>query len=172
MSLRHSCLIAVSLTFLVLLVSGPVMSQTTESGIGPALPRGSAASYYYIGKPGELTMHVNLWGFVKNPGRYEVPSSTDLIQLVSFAGGPVQGAKMDKVRITRFIKRENAVERSEYVVDLEDLYRVDQAKLVLYPGDTIFIDHTSWLTIRDAFTVISTAAIITSAVVNIIRVTK
>jgi protein involved in polysaccharide export with SLBB domain len=38
-------------------------------------------------------MQVNIWGFVKNPGRYEVPSSTDLIQLISFAGGPVQYAE-------------------------------------------------------------------------------
>lgn len=152
--------------------STQTFSQTTESGIGPTLPRGGAASYYYIGKPGELTMHVNLWGFVKNPGRYEVPSSTDLIQLVSFAGGPLQGADMAGVRVTRFVRKDGGLERSEYIVNLEDLKRVDQTKLVLYPGDTIFIDHTSWLTIRDAFTVISTAAILTSAVVNLIRVTK
>lgn len=162
----------VSALLLTATFAGPTLAQTTESGIGPTLPNRAAASYYYIGKPGELTMHVNLWGFVKNPGRYEVPSSTDLVQLVSYAGGPMQGADLADVRVTRFIKRETAIERSEYSVDLQDLYKVDPSKLILYPGDTIFIDHTSWLTIRDAFTVISTAAIITSAVVNLIRVTK
>ncbi|MBM4162658.1 MAG: hypothetical protein FJ217_16365 [Ignavibacteria bacterium] len=46
---------------------------------------------------------VNIWGFVQKPGRYEVPSSTDLIQLISYAGGPVQYAKLDEVKLTRWI---------------------------------------------------------------------
>lgn len=93
-----------------------VHAQTLQSGFAPSLPSASAASYYYIAKPGELTMpvrpdcrpggQVNIparptagwWGFVQKPGRYEVPSSTDLIQLISFAGGPVQYAKLDNAR--------------------------------------------------------------------------
>ena len=46
---------------------------------------------------------VNIWGFVQKPGRYEVPSSTGLIQLISFAGGPVQYAKLDEVKLTRLM---------------------------------------------------------------------
>ncbi len=159
----------------VLVMSVPssrCFAQTSESGLGSVLPRAATASYYYISKPGELTMQVNLWGFVKNPGRYEVPSSTDLVQLVSYAGGPIQGADMEDVRITRFTRRDSVISRGEYTVNLDELVRVDPAKLVLYPGDTIFIDHTNWLTVRDAFSVVTTAAIITSAVAQIINVTR
>lgn len=147
------------------------LAQTSESGIAPSLPHATTASYYYIGKPGELTMQVNLWGFVKNPGRYEVPSSTDLIQLISYAGGPILDATMDDVRVTRVVKKDSAFTRGEYRVNLADLYRVDPNKLVLYPGDTIFIDHSSWVSVRDALIVITAAAIVTSAVAQVINVT-
>ena len=79
----HLRLVAVLLWFLVFSVEAS--AQATQSGLAPMLPSASAASYYYIAKPGELTIQVNVWGFVKNPGRYEVASSTDLIQLISFA---------------------------------------------------------------------------------------
>ncbi len=148
------------------------LGQTSESGIGPTLPRSTTASYYYIGKPGELTMQVNLWGYVKNPGRYEVPSSTDLVQLVSYAGGPTQDALMDQVKVTRIVKKDTSVTRGEYIVNLQDLYAVDPNKLVLYPGDTIYIEHSGWINVRDAFLIITTAAVVTSAVAQVINATK
>ncbi len=147
-------------------------SQSGESGIGPTLPRSTTASYYYIGKPGELTMQVNLWGYVKNPGRYEVPSSTDLVQLVSYAGGPTGDALMDQVKVTRIVRKDSAVTRGEYLVNLEDLYTVDPNKLVLYPGDTIFIDHSGWMNTRDALLIITTAALVTSAIAQVINATN
>jgi protein involved in polysaccharide export with SLBB domain len=136
------------------------------------LPSASAASYYYIAKPGELTIQVNVWGFVKNPGRYEVASSTDLIQLISFAGGPVQYAKLDEVKLTRLILNDSTGRKREILFDLEHLDKLEQSSLTLYPGDTIFIDHTGWLTLRDVFSFVTTAAVITSAIAQIMWASK
>ena len=141
-------------------------------GLAPQMPSASAASYYYVSKPGELTMQVNLWGYVHNPGRYEIPSSTDLIQLLSFAGGPLQEADLEKIKLTRFLKRETGISRGEYYVNLEDLSKVEQAKLTLYPGDTIFIERNSWSTARDIISVVTSAAIITTAVAEMIIVVR
>jgi hypothetical protein len=157
---------------LVCLSAFPVAAQTTESGLAPSLSRGSAASYYYIGKPGELTMNVNLWGAVKSPGRYEVPSSTDLVQLLSFAGGPLEQASLDDIKITRLIKKEGGMTRSEFRVDLDDLRDVDPAKLVLNPGDTIYLDYSSWTTARDIFIVVGVLATVTAAVTGVVRASK
>jgi protein involved in polysaccharide export with SLBB domain len=157
----------------VLLISfSLVHAQTLQGGLATGLPSSAVASYYYIAKPGELTMQVNLWGFVKNPGRYEVPSSTDLVQLISFAGGPVEYAKMDEVKITHAVRSDSATSNRTIVVDLENLDRVKGEMLKLYPGDTIFIDHTGWLTLRDAFNVITVAAVITTAVAQVIWVSR
>jgi hypothetical protein len=142
--------------------------QELQSGLAPTLPSASAAAYYYIAKPGELTMQVNVWGFVGKPGRYEVPTSTDLIQLISFAGGPVQYADMGEIVITRIARSDSGQHRRELVIDLRHLAGRDGSELALYPGDTVFIDHTSWLTVRDVFSVVTTAAIITSAIAQIL----
>jgi hypothetical protein len=119
-----------ALILLFSLFSVRAFAQTTQSGLAPTLPSASAASYYYIAKPGELTMQVNLWGFVKNPGRYEVPSSTDLVQLISFAGGPTDYAKMYEVKITRIVRNDSIQGKREIVLDLERLDKVKDAVLM------------------------------------------
>jgi hypothetical protein len=128
----------------------------------------SAASYYFVAKPGELTMQVNIWGYVKNPGRYEVATSTDLIQLLSYAGGPIPDAKLDGVKVTRFLRRETGISRGEFYVDLEDLAKVDQSKLTLYPGDTIFLDHSSWSSWRDTISLITTIALVATSITSLV----
>jgi hypothetical protein len=165
-------LTACALILFFSLFSVHAFAQTSQSGLAPTLPSASAASYYYIAKPGELTMQVNVWGFVKNPGRYEVASSTDLIQLISFAGGPVQYAKLDEVKLTRQILNDSTGAKQEFILNLEHLDKLNQSSLALYPGDTIFIDHTAWLTIRDVFSVVTTAAVITSAIAQIMWASK
>jgi protein involved in polysaccharide export with SLBB domain len=163
--------IVFSLGIGLLLYPVPLLSQVSSGGLGPALST-SAASYYFVSKPGELTMQVNIWGYVRNPGRYEIPTSTDIVQLVSFAGGPIQDAKLDEVKVTRFLRRETGISRGEFFVNLEDLSRVDTAKLILYPGDTIFIDHTGWVSLRDLIGVVTVVAVITSAVAQVVLVTQ
>ena len=54
---------------------------------------------YFLGAEDELLMRVNIWGFVKKPGQYMVPTDTDLISLMSFAGGPVEQAKIKSIKI-------------------------------------------------------------------------
>jgi hypothetical protein len=161
-----------SVGFLTILSASALSAQTSQSGLAPTLPASSAAAYYYIAKPGELTMQVNIWGFVQKPGRYEVASSTDLIQVISFAGGPADYAKMDEVKITRIVKSDSAVSKREIVVDLERLVEVEDSELVLHPGDTIFIGHTAWLTIRDAFSAVATAAIIATAIAQVVSLNR
>jgi len=145
-----------------------VSAQTTESGMGSILPSASAASYFYVAKPGELTMQVNIWGDVQHPGRYEVPSTTDLIQLISYAGGPTREAKLDEVRVTRFTKTRGVVQKSEFTVDLEHFVKTDETKLPLFPGDAIYLDYVTRLNARDVFTVITTAALVTAAIAQMI----
>lgn len=164
---RFSSYVGILLCCFVLVLSNIAYTQV-EGGIGPSLPNASAASFYYISKPGELTMQVNIWGAVQKPGRYEIPTSTDLVQLVSYAGGPNQDAKIDKVKIMRGIKKEGGTSKEEYFLDLEELSTIDESKLVLYPGDTIFIDRSSWSTVKDWLPIVTTAVIVTSTIINVI----
>jgi len=87
-----------------------------------------------------------------------VPSSTDLVQLLSYAGGPIQYAKLDDVKLTRVTRTDGNTNKQEYSINLERLDKLSDQEIELRPGDTIFIDHVAWISIRDAFNVVTTAA--------------
>jgi len=84
----------------------------------------------------------------------------------------VQYAKLDEVKLTRMILNDTTGAKREIVLNLEHLDKLKQSSLALYPGDTIFIDHTAWLTIRDVFNVVTVAAVITSAVAQMMWASK
>jgi len=149
-------------------ITNMTVGQISTGTLGQDILRPSSASYYFIAKPSELSMQVNIWGFVRNPGRYEVPTTTDLVKLLSYAGGPEEDGVLDNVKVTRSVTRTPGGRPEEFYVNLEDLAEVDAADLLLYPDDTIFIDHSSWLNIRDVFIVLTTAAIVTSAVAQVV----
>jgi protein involved in polysaccharide export with SLBB domain len=146
-------------------------AQISTGTLGQDILRPSSASYYFIAKPSELSMQVNIWGFVRNPGRYEVPTSTDLIRLLSYAGGPSQDATLDNVRVTRGAYQPGGGRR-EFELDLQKLAEIDPADLVLYPDDTIYVDYSSWTNVRDIFAVVTVLAIVTSAVAQVIIATS
>lgn len=129
----------------------------------------SSTAYYYISKAGEITMPVNLWGAVKNPGRYEIPISTDLVELLSFAGGPTGNATMDEVRIIRTVRRDNLMRKVEFVVNLDEMQKLDEKALDLEPGDTVIMEGAE-MTFRDYALVISTVAAVTAAIASMINV--
>jgi hypothetical protein len=138
-----------------------------ESGVSLYQPAFAVPANYSIAKPGELTMQVNIWGLVNHPGRYEVSITTDLIQLVSYAGGPVVDARLDAVKVTRFLKTDNGISKSEIIVNLEDLYRINDSSIILQPGDTIFIDRTGWSSFRDVLSVVTTVAVVAATVTTV-----
>ena len=61
----------------------------------------TSAAQYHLGDKDQILMKVNVWGYVQKPGQYVVPRNTDLISLISFAGGPIDGADLAKVSIIR-----------------------------------------------------------------------
>jgi hypothetical protein len=159
-----------ALALLSFFLSSSSSGQLLESGIGPSLAGASQAAYYYLSKPGEISIQVNLWGFVRNPGRYEVPISTDLVQLISFAGGPQQEADISSVKITRIV-RDEAIRKVEFTINLRHLDQLDDQSLSLQPGDTIFIDSKSF-SVAGAFNILATTAFVIAAIANVITAVK
>ncbi len=144
-----------------------VLAQTSETGLATAPPAQLPGSYYYVAKPGEVTMQVNVWGDVQRPGRYEISTSTDLVQLLSFAGGPTREADLKSVRITRTLKSDTGPRKAQLFVDLENPYETDPANLVLFPDDAIYVDYVSRFNARDILAIISAAALVTVAIAQV-----
>jgi hypothetical protein len=148
----------------VIIMTGAAFAQL-DANLGVSKSGASSAAYYFISKPGEITMSINLWGYVRNPGRYEVPISTDIVQLLSYAGGPLAEADLASVKISRVVRREDGIRTVEFTVNLRHLDKLDDKARGLEPGDTIFVDSPSFVW-RDVFSILTTAAIILASIAN------
>ena len=146
-------------------------SAQIETNLGVSKSGASSAAYYFLSKPGEITMSINLWGYVRNPGRYEVPISTDLVQLLSYAGGPLAEADLASVKISRVVRRDDGIRTVEFNVNLRHLDKLDDKARGLEPGDTIFVDSPSFVW-RDVFSILTTVAIILASIANAVIATR
>jgi len=100
------------------------------------------AAQYYIGSEDELLIKVNIWGFVQKPGQYLVPSDTDLISLISYAGGPKEEAKIKSVKVVRNRGKGQKV----FYVNIKKYLETGDETLIpqLMPGDTIIVSGSTF----------------------------
>lgn len=132
----------------VLLLAPSLFAQTL---LGPrdASAQSMAPTYYALSGQSGLMISVNLWGFVGKPGRYEVPSSTNLVQLISLAGGPIENAELDKVEIVRQAMQPDSTVKTEVIpVNLEDFKTKGEQTPLLSPGDTIVVPGSTSESLR------------------------
>lgn len=110
----------------------------------------SRAAQYFLGSQDQVLMAVNVWGFVHKPGQYMVPYETDLISLISFAGGPMEEAKIKSIKVVRASKTGNA---QVIEVDVKKFLNTGKATEipVLKPGDTVVVSGTSFHFISQFF---------------------
>ena len=137
-------------------------AEGTSSGFNPA------SIYLYSGSltgSEQLKIKTYIWGQVRNPGLYIVPDNTDLLTLISSAGGPTENAKLSKVRIVR------ASAEGEKViwVDLKKYIESGDEELipVLQPGDTVLISGSTYYAFTKAVAWISQIAVILTVYVSI-----
>ncbi len=91
--------------------------------------------------PSGFNIKVQLWGYVKYPGYYVVPANSNLNDILSYAGGPLEDAMLDDIRIYRKTETGNE-ELMKY--NLDDLLWGDSlASKIIFPklnaGDVILV---------------------------------
>lgn len=148
------------------LLSGYVYAQEgTTFQIPP-----STSAYTYSGTMGEeeqLRIYTYIWGRVQKPGLYIVPDDTDLLALLSLAGGPTEDAKLSKIRIVR--AGINGSDQDVIWVNLDEyLDSGDMSKVpVLMPGDTVIVSGTTYYAIRRAADFLADIAVVLSIITTI-----
>jgi len=156
---------------LVLLVS-KALSQQEQAGFVSASSLNLTTTNYYFAKPNEMTIVVTVIGEVQRPGRYEISKSIDLINLLGLAGGANSDGTLGDVTVTRLTEQGGYIKRNELHLDLASLARVTSSDLVVSPGDIISVGHSTWATVRDIFLVTASAAVITTAITQVIIVSR
>jgi len=155
-------------TIFILIIVGitlGLLAQTEGGGIPSFSP---GAVYQYSGSltgTEQLKIRTYIWGQVRNPGLYIVPDDTDLLTLISSAGGPTENAKLSKVRIIR-----STIEGEKVInVDLNEYLETGQTELIpiLKPGDTIIVSGSTYYAFTKAVNWLSQIAVILSVYVAI-----
>jgi hypothetical protein len=147
------------LLFFVMAGVPPVQSQDESSNRDL-----QTASQYYLerGTESKLMMNVNVWGAVQKPGSQYVPDGTDLISVLSAAGGPIEGAKLSKVRLVRSFNGD----KQNVVINLNRCLKKGEIESLpeIKPGDTIIVPKSK-ASLGKFLGIIYNVAVITSVVV-------
>ncbi|RPI15692.1 MAG: hypothetical protein EHM58_13605 [Ignavibacteriae bacterium] len=129
-------------------------SQNNELLIG----RGNVptnAAYYDLSDPTGVNIEVNIWGFINVPGRYKVPYNTTFLDLMSFAGGPLETSNLEEIRIYRPAADTSLSKTEITILNYNDLLwgeKVSAGKKlnpVLRTGDIVLVLEEQRYTFRE-----------------------
>lgn len=124
--------------------------------------RNKGIDYYLApGADNQLLIKVNVWGEVLKPGIVEVPDNTDLLSLISMAGGPTDNAKLNKVKIVRNFSRNRTI-----TVNVKDYIQNGKNEVIplIKPGDTVIIPKNRFHTVSKYITFVYNLAVIASVI--------
>lgn len=100
---------------------------------------------YIVGEQRTLEMVVSVWGEVLRPGEYRVSDATDVLQLLSKAGGPTEFAKLSGVTITHAPGTGGDKPRIEKVaIDQYLHWAKATAPPRLEPGDVVVVPRNAF----------------------------
>lgn len=81
---------------------------------------------------------IQVWGEVKSPGIYYVTSSTNIVEAISFAGGPNSRADLSRVKLVRAIK-----EKEVSLFNVSNyLSGKDKNPPILESGDLVYVNQS------------------------------
>lgn len=124
-------------------------------------------SYYDYSFGSSVPIDINIWGFVSSPGKYRVPISTKLIQLVSYAGGPTDRARLSDIRILHDLTVDSTLKEPVVVVNLAEFQETGDPSLnpILYPNDTIIVPGDALNVFRDVLGIVRDVALVLGTLV-------
>ena len=166
-----------TLAFVITVIAGSaqmfaqVPTQTEISASKQA--EQSKPGYFFYAKPYEVTMTVNLWGEIPQQGVYVVPINTDIVQLLSYAGGPRDKSNLDEVLVYRASGKKDQKLRTLKTINVRDILEGRSDPVLLAPGDMVVVKRIpeSW-TMEEWLTVINTGATLAVLGVTIYTLTK
>ena len=149
------------LVFVMLMLSLPLVAQVQPSYQSTT----NTSAYFYSGTitgSEQLKIYTYIWGQVSKPGLYIVPDNTDLLTLMSLAGGPTEDAKLAKIRIIR----PGADDEKVIFVNIKEYIDTGDSNLIpqLEPGDTIIVSGSIYYAFYRFTDFLSKIAIVLSVV--------
>lgn len=162
--------------FFVTIVAGPHMSAQVSTQTELSTSKQSEQSrpgYFFYAKPFEVTMTVNLWGEVPQQGVYVVSTSTDIIQLLSYAGGPRDRSNLEEVLVYRASGKKDIKARTLKKINVKEILEGKSEQFPLAPGDMIVVKRISEsMTWQEALTIVNAGTSLAILGISIYTLTK
>ena len=140
---------------------------------------------YILGEERRLEMVVHVLGEVVRPGEYRVADDTDVLELISKAGGGNQYANLNAITITRLdpqasqyqIARDGGTNGSTLTservmnVHLQDILKGKSQSAVplLHPGDVVLVPRNSYFKWRTAAAILRDLSVVFTAYLLAVR---
>jgi hypothetical protein len=162
--------------FLLTVSSISLQAQDITIGTGGLESRLGGQGFFNYSDPQSLNIKVSVWGYVRYPGRYQIPIYTTPADLLSYAGGPVETAELEDVRIYRI--REDGSEEI-FKINFNDilyenkLLKTNRGTLSLKAGDILVVPGGPKYYFRDWLTIaLSIFSALISLAILIININK
>lgn len=161
------------------LLTGVINSQDKER-VGNLQTYSQQGGLFNYGDKEKVNIEVSIWGFVKYPGKYIVPQGSSLVDLISYAGGPLIDAKLEEIRFFRPKNDTLHVTADEMIkIDYNDIFWSDKVSssknrnMVLRPGDILVFPGEPKLFFKDNFAIVlSVASVLISLAILVVSITN
>jgi hypothetical protein len=134
---------------------------------------------YMLGETTRLEILVHVMGEVQSPGEYRVPDNTNVLELISKAGGPTKYASLGSVIVKRGgglsdLSQTGDEQGRVLKVNLENyLTKENSGPIpVLQPGDVVTVHANSWSTWKTVFGMARDISVVASLYLLYVRTTK
>ncbi|MEO8209499.1 MAG: SLBB domain-containing protein [bacterium] len=121
-------------------------SQFDKQKVGNDNVMNQQGGFYNYGDKDKVNIDVNVWGYVKFPGKYLVPKGTTILDLISYSGGPLTDSKLEDIRLYRpksdslkIVKDKVIVINYNDLVWEERAGSKDRINTALFPGDILIL---------------------------------
>lgn len=160
------------LILFLLILSFPVFSQDEnyQLGLNPNQRFNNQGALFDYSDPSGLNIKVSVWGYVKYPGRYVIPLSSDINDLISYSGGISDDSNLDDIRLYR-VEKDSSQKLYKFNYDdlwwndnLEtdiDLTKLKAGDILIIPGKPrLYLENYISLALGVVTTLVSIATLI------------
>jgi len=145
-------------------------STLSELGsIGDIKTPAQASEYMYRSSPKESLISIQLLGAVQKPGVYYVPTNTDLLKVLTLAGGSTNGGDISEVMVRKMEPEKWAQVRSKALDEYRGTYEVDVQELIRQGGgESLKMNHDDLIYVPPRETMVSPEASKTITLVSVV----
>lgn len=146
-----------------------IFAQNENLQVGGTINRivSPQGGFFDYSEPSAMNIKVDVWGFVKYPGKFIIPSYSKVNDLLSYAGGPIDESHLDEMKIIRTLP-----DSSQRIIQLnyKDVLFDNESKemktiYLLEPGDILVVPGSPRFYLKDYLT---TAISLVSVLISVL----